>query len=285
MSTTRRGTGRIGSTGRGAGVELLGSVLEPGAIRPPLSPAVVGRGLCAWCLALLACTACAGPLMQHSGGAHQLYRESGFGRQHLREGGVGFIAPSLSVGQETLGHALVPGLFAVFDQELPDANVVAPNLVASRINETGLSSLYAEMMRSYDRTGILERDALLRIAQAMQARYVAVPILVSFHEETNTRLSALGFRIAKTATSNTRVQLEIWDAQTGRIVWEGLSDSTLATELLREQSVHFERAVQLAWEDLIKQVPTSDVAAASPDRSEAPAPAPALLLEKESSSH
>ena len=213
---------------------------------------------------LLVSVACAGPLMQRSGGARQLYRESGFGRQHLREGGLSFLAPSLSLGQETLGHALVPKLFEEFERALPDANVVPPSLAASRINEAGLSGPYAEMMRTYDRTGILEREALARIAQAIEARYVAVPILVNFHEEMNTRLSTLGFRLAKTATTNTRVQLQIWDGQTGHIVWEGLSDVTLAEETVREQSIRFERAIQLTSEYLLKQVPDSDVASAPP---------------------
>ena len=234
--------------------------------RRPLAEA--SGGLCALLLGVVVCIGCAGPLTQRAGGARQLYRDSGFGREHLRAGGVGFLAPSLSFGQETLGHALLSGLYEAFARELPDANVVAPNLAASRINEAGSSGPYAEMMRGYDRTGILEREALARIAQAIEARYVAVPILVNFHEEMNTRLSALGFRLAKTATTNLRVELQIWDGQTGRIVWEGLSDITLAQEVVREESIRFERAVQQTWEYLLRQIPNSDVAAPVPDRSE-----------------
>src|SRR5262245_40326869 len=242
-------------------------------------PAFVESGLLALLLSLLVCSACAGPFTQRAGGGRQLYRDGGFGRQHLREGGVGFLAPSLSFGQETLGHALLPGLFDAFQQELPDASVVPPNLAASRINQAGLGGSYAEMMRNYDRTGILERDTLARIAQAIDARYVAVPILVNLHEEMSTRLSALGMRLGKTAMTNTRVELEIWDGQTGRIVWEGLSDVTFAQEVVRERSVRLEPAIQVTWRYLLEQIPNSDVAAPPLEQipsSDVAAPAPGL---------
>jgi len=226
----------------------------------------VGGGLGAWIAALLACVACAGPLAQRAGDAHQLYRDADFGREHLREGGVGFLAPSLSLGQETLGHALLPGLFDALQEDLPDSNIVPPDLAASRINEAGLGGPYARMMRNYDRTGILERGILAPIAAAIEARYLAVPILVNLREETYTRFSVFGVRIGKTAVTNIRVQLEIWDGETGRIVWEGLSDVTLAEEVVRERSIHFERALETTWDFVLKEIPNSGVAARPPDR-------------------
>jgi hypothetical protein len=226
----------------------------------------VNVGFRALFLALVVCAGCAGPLTQRAAGARQLYRDDGFGREHLREGGIAFLAPSISFGQETLGHALLPGLFDAFQGELPDANIVPPDLAASRINEAGLSNPYAQIMRSYDRTGILERETLAHIAEAIESRYLAVPILVSLREETFTRFSVFGIRVGKTTVTNTRVQLEIWDAKTGRIVWEALSDVTLAQEVVRERSIHFERAVRMTWDYLLEQLPNSGITESSPDR-------------------
>src|SRR5262245_32550116 len=113
-------------------------------------------GLLALLVYLLVCSACAGPFVQRAGGATQLYRDGGFGRQHLREGGVGFLAPSLSFGQETLGHALLPGLFDEFQRALPDASVVPPNLAASRIHQAGFGRSHAGLMPTYDGTRLVE---------------------------------------------------------------------------------------------------------------------------------
>jgi hypothetical protein len=210
---------------------------------------------------LLVLAACAGPLAQRTGDARELYREGGFGRGDLRAGGVSFLAPRLSFGRETLGHALLQGLVESLRRELPDASIVHPALAASRINESGLSGLYAQMVQGYDRTGILERESLARISQAIEARYIAVPILVSFREDSATRLSAFGLRIGKTAASNARLQLQVWDAHTGRIRWEGVSDVTLAQEVVRERFVRLERMMEVSWEYLLAQIPNTDVSA------------------------
>lgn len=62
-------------------------------------------------------------------------------------------------------------------------------------------------------------------------------------------------RLAKTSWANARYQLQIWDGQSGRIVWEGISDLTLAQEVIREQPVRFEDIIQETWASLIEQIP------------------------------
>jgi hypothetical protein len=225
---------------------------------PTLGPPRGGRPkLAPLLLALLAGSSCAGPLTQRAGEARQVYREAGFGREQLGQSGLSFVAPRVSFGQETLGQAMLQGLMETIGQELPEVVLVHPDLAASRINAAGLSHDYAEMMRAYDQTGILERDTLARIAQVIGVRFVAVPILVNFREESATRLSALGLRIGKTTSSNARLQLQIWDGPTGRIAWDGLSELTLAEEVVRERFVRFELIIALTWKQLLAQIPRS----------------------------
>ena len=71
-----------------------------------------------------------------------------------------------------------------------------------------------------------------------------MPVLVNFQEEQSTRSNALGLRSAKTASATTRFEPQIWDAQSGRIVWEGLSDLPVAEELIREHLVSFAEIIQ-----------------------------------------
>jgi len=86
-----------------------------------------------------------------------------------------------------------------------------------------------------------------------------MPVLVNFQEEQSTRINALGLRSAKTASATARFELQIWDAQSGRIVWDGLSDLTVAEELIRERPVSFEEIIQATWTNLIKQIPSETV--------------------------
>ena len=197
-----------------------------------------------------------GQLMQRSADARQLYRESDFGLSHLERDGVTSLATRLRFGDETLGQALRQGLVDTLEARLDDG-LVHPNLAASQINEAGLSRSYAEMLAAYDETHILDRDALHTISQAVGVRYCALPILVNFRETTSTRFSALGLRLGKTTSASARIQLQIWDGRSGRIVWDGFADLTLAQETFREGPIVFGDTVRATWESLIDQIPQS----------------------------
>ena len=124
------------------------------------------------------------------------------------------------------------------------------------------------MLTAYDKTNILYRDTLRKVGEAVGVRYLAMPVLVNFQEDQSTRINALGFRAAKTASATARFQLQIWDAQSGRIVWEGLSDLTVAEDQIRERPVQFEEVIRATWENLIKKIPSDSTA---PAQAEGPA--------------
>jgi hypothetical protein len=176
-------------------------------------------------------------------------------------GGLGFVSPRVSFGQETLGPSMLLALVEALAKVMPAVPVVHPNLAASRINQAGVSAPYGEMMRSYDQTGILEHDALAAISEAIGARFVAVPLLVNFREESSTRLSMFGLRIGKTAASSIRLRLQIWDGRSGRIVWDGLSELTLAEESVRERFVLLEPTMEMSSRQLLEQIPSTAVSA------------------------
>jgi hypothetical protein len=194
-------------------------------------------------------------MMQRAVDARELYREPGFAVESMEADGVTSLAARVSFGRETFGQALGQGLVETLEAQL-DAGVVHPNLASSQINEAGLAESYAEMLENYDKTNILDRDGLLEISEVVKVRYVAVPILVNFSETSSTRFSVFGFRLGKTASTSARFQLQIWDGHSGRIVWEGISDLTLAQETFREGPIRFNQIVNATWVSLIEQIPS-----------------------------
>jgi hypothetical protein len=187
-------------------------------------------------------------MMQRAVDARELYREPGFAVESMEADGVTSLAARVSFGRETFGQALGQGLVETLEAQL-DAGVVHPNLASSQINEAGLAESYAEMLENYDKTNILDRDGLLEISEVVKVRYVAVPILVNF-------ISVFGFRLGKTRSTSARFQLQIWNGQSGRIVWEGISDLTLAQETFREGPIRFNQIVNATWVSLIEQIPS-----------------------------
>jgi hypothetical protein len=233
------------------------------------------------CLFFLACflAGCASFTMnrlflQQSSNARELYCESGFRWESLEEGGITFLAARVNTGQETYGPSLIQGLVDSMQANLSNEKIVHPNLAVNRVSRAGLTHAYAAMLAEHGRTNILPRPTLRKVGKVVQARYFALPVLVSFREDQSSRLSAFGVQAARTASATARLQLQIWDAQAGRIVWEGRSDVTLAREMLREGPIRFDEIVQVTWAKLLQQIPT-DMTTPSPSDEEASAMAKA----------
>lgn len=214
------------------------------------------------CALLLGATSCYAPGVQWAAEARELYREAGFGQHQLAGERVTFVAARVSFGNETYRRVVIQGLVDAMREQPSAEGVVHPNVMANRINEAGLTADYARMLDEYDRTGILGAAPLAAIADTVEVRYFAVPSLVNFQEQVATRLSAFGMRIGKTASATARFQLQIWDGQTGHIVWEGLSDVTLAQEMIRENPVRLDDVVRATWDRLLEEMPGSGAVAA-----------------------
>lgn len=209
--------------------------------------------------ASLGLAACYSPMTQVAVEARELYRSGEFGMAQLESEGITFVAARVSFGHETLGAVLVQGLVRVICERLPLDRTVHPNLLAGLLNEADLAHDYAEMLEDYDDTHILGRKTLRAVSEAAGVRYVAVPILVNLREQTSTRFSVFGVRVGKTASAHARFQLQIWDAQTGHVSWEGLSDLTIASEMVRENPVRLEETVEVTWRSLLDQIPPGGV--------------------------
>ena len=215
------------------------------------------------CLFFLPCllTGCASFTMnrlflQQSANARELYCEPGFRWESLEEGGVTFLAARVNTGQETYGPSLIQGLVDSMQISLPSQKIIHPNLAVNRVSKAGLSQAYAAMLAEHGDTNILPRTTLRKVGKVVQARYFALPVLVSFREDQSSRLTAFGVQAARTASATARLQLQIWDAQEGRIVWEGRSDVTLAREMLREGPIRFDEIIQVTWAKLLQQIPS-----------------------------
>lgn len=203
--------------------------------------------------------------LQQSANARELYCEPGFHWQSLEEGGVTFLTARVNTGQETYGPSLTQGLVDSMQTSLSSEKIVHPNLAVNRVSKAGLTNAYAAMLGEHSKTKILPRTTLRKVGHVVHARYFALPVLVSFREDQSSRLSAFGVQAARTASATARLQLQIWDAEAGRIVWEGRSDVTLAREMLREGPIRFDEIIQITWANLLQQIPSNETITSSTD--------------------
>jgi hypothetical protein len=210
------------------------------------------RIVCTAACCVLLLIGCAAAMKQQSGTAAELSRSSLFGPQSLAENRVGLLTPSGSLRyREILSDILV----AALRDSRPTMPLVPLHQSLSMINQKGLASDYADLLSNYEKTGILHRQTLEKIGTALGARYLFLPTLVDYNENTFTRISIIGVRFVQTRTTTVKTMLQIWDSVSGEIVWQGTAQATMAGEDIREKPILFEDVARLAWDELVEKLP------------------------------
>jgi len=195
---------------------------------------------------------CAGPLKQFTYQASELSRSADFTRQNLLSTKMGILS---ATGVENYRLIIGDSLAKALKELDPKVALVDPNQAVNLINRADLAQDYTLMLREYETSGILRKGILKRVSQALGVRYLILPNLLEYRRDTSTRISVLGVRFVQTRSSTLRVLAQIWDAETGGIVWEGSAEVTLAGEDIREKPIPFEEVALLAWKELIKKLP------------------------------
>jgi hypothetical protein len=146
--------------------------------------------------------------------------------------------PGLRGNEFALGHYL--GYIA--KKGAPDWKVVTEIEASSRINRQGLATDFARMRSDYDESSILDLDTLRRIAKAVDARYVFQPRLVGFSQIMTDRwmFPGLNVRLLQTRSSIMRISLQLWDAETGDLVWVSIAETTMSNEAVSQDPVYFQ---------------------------------------------
>ena len=136
--------------------------------------------------------------------------------------------------------ALSSLLEQIFEKVRPNWKVMSPQELVKRINRKGLAEEYARMRVDYERTNILEGGSLRKIANGIGVRYVFQPRLIALSQTLIDRWSFLDVRLVQTRSSIMRVSLQLWDAETGEMVWASMAETTMQNEAVSQDPVYLE---------------------------------------------
>jgi hypothetical protein len=173
----------------------------------------------------------------------------------LQRHGVAFLTPSTVTGQEQDQQTAALVFAEQMRNRLPAVHVVSLPEALGAINQAGLAPEYRKMVEAYRDTGIFPRDMLAKIGHAVGTRYLVQLKLAGFSQDMRERLSILGIRLSQTLHANIRLYMQIWDADTGAIAWEGSEEMSYAYDSSAELPVTFRRVVEEAALQLIQQLP------------------------------
>jgi hypothetical protein len=165
---------------------------------------------------------------------------------------LGLVAPAALQG---FGPALSHALTRALSETSPRIHGIPAYETFNRLNERGLAMAYGDMASAFVRSGILDREQLQRIAPALGTRYVLQPGLAAFDEVVGDKVEAFGFKLLKTRLTTLRLWLQLWDTQTGQMLWESSGEVTVAAQLLTQESaaVSLEDIAGKLWSGMIQE--------------------------------
>ena len=149
----------------------------------------------------------------------------------------------------TLSHALV----AALAEASPPIRAVPSHEIANAVNDRGLESEYTELLAGFARNGIMERERLQRIGSALGLRYLLLPGLAQVDHAILDRFEITGIKVIRTRVTILRVWLQLWDMQTGHILWESAGEVATSREVLRhDRIVPLHDIAQKLWRRMIQ---------------------------------
>jgi hypothetical protein len=151
----------------------------------------------------------------------------------------GALAPPVLLGSET---GLDSILVQVLKQVGPSSKVITPQETASLINRSDLAAEYTRMRSEALQSHLLDRGSLKKLGTAIGVRYVFQPKLTAFMQLTKDRweLPPIALKVSRIRSSIMRLSLQLWDMQTGDLLWTSLAEATLESEAVGQDPVYFE---------------------------------------------
>jgi len=155
---------------------------------------------------------------------------------------LAFVTPGNLQGfSPILSHALSGALTEVS----PPIREISTDETLNRLTDQGLATEYADLRAGFARNGILDRPRLRRIGSGVGGRYVLLPGIAQFDEQILDKFEAWGIKLLRNRVTTLRLWLQLWDSQTGHIVWQSSGEVTTATVFLSpKQTIALEQTAK-----------------------------------------
>lgn len=169
---------------------------------------------------MLTITGCAASMRA---GADTQYADDFFDGNALASGGLALLPVTAGQGQEAYRRPFGNALNTTMDSvgRGYGINVTPWDRTMHAINEAGLTSDYNDALRAYRETSIIDARLIQQIGEQTGRRYLLYTILGDFREGATVRRSAISGDLTAYDAAGTEAFAQVWDTQSGDVVWEG----------------------------------------------------------------
>jgi len=148
---------------------------------------------------------------------------------------------------------LAYGLDAALADVSPSLRATSVQDTMNRLNEQGMAGEYAELIAGFARSGILDRDRLGRIGSALGARYVFLPGVAELTHNLLDKFEMAGFKVLRNNVTTLRLWLQLWDVQSGQLLWESVGEATVANPILTSvEATPLDAIAQRLWRRMLQ---------------------------------
>jgi hypothetical protein len=141
----------------------------------------------------------------------------------------------------------------VIKKVAPNLKLIEEHQAISLINKQGLVEQYTRMRSELEMTNILDRDILRTIGDALGSRYVFQPRLSYFIQDMLDRweIPAFNLKFSRTRYATMRLSLQLWDSETGELLWSSAAESNFQSEGVSLDPVFIEDVARVTFGSML----------------------------------
>jgi hypothetical protein len=163
----------------------------------------------------------------------------------------GALAPPRLLGSET-------GLDTILAQVLrtvaPTLKVITQQEAATLINKNDLANEYTRMRNEALQSHLLDGGSLKKLGTAISTRYVFQPKLIEFMQIMKDRweMPPIALKVSRIRSSIMRLSLQLWDMQTGELLWASMAEASLESEAVGQDPIYFEDTARVTMGSMLE---------------------------------
>ena len=166
---------------------------------------------------------------------------------------IASLGPAAPPGLQGLSATVSHSLATALSQASPPIRTIPLAEMVNRLIDQALTGEYAEVLASAARGGIPERERLRGIGAALGSRYVLQPGLAEFNQTVLDKFEFGGIKLVRTRLLALRLWLQLWDAQTGHLLWESSGEVTVSAPVISpESTMSLDKMAGKLWSRMIK---------------------------------